>query len=280
MVGPGGRTSRWRISGCVAVTLGLWPCAAHAVPAAPVLQADPAVTGQPPHLVWTPVAGATDYVVSRVDDCVTPDVTSTAALTPELSFVDQFIHLPRQARLPYTVQAEDATGLSPQSNCVLVTADQVQPQLTLNALSRPDGSIGLSWDVDDFTDVTLILRRGAAGAGPPASANQGSPVCATPQTSTGCTDSVVVSGQRYGYSLFAVDQAGNLAAESVSGLSQDTAPPSAPTSVVAIPTNGGFDVSWIAAPDADVAGYRVVYKAGTIPPTSVADGAATCEVSA
>ena len=251
---------------------------AAAAPPAPVLQTDAPVTSDSPHVYWTPVAGADQYVVTRLAGC-TSGTPLGAYKTANSWFDDVFIDLRRPARLGYVVQAHDASGWSASSSCVPVTYDPAPPQLFLGADAQPDGSISLHWTVNDFSEVTLVLRRGDPGAGPPASAAEGSPVCATPAVSTGCIDTAPVTGQRYDYSLFAIDAAGNPAATTASALALDTVPPAPPTGLVATPGDGQLSLAWAAPADPGVTGYRVVSKPGGVAPGTATDGTTACEVA-
>ena len=275
-----GRAPRVRVSVAV-VTAGVLLVLAgpaSAVPPAPVLQTDAPVTSDSPHVYWASVPGADRYEVTRLAGC-TSGTPLGAYSTGNSWFDDVFIDLRRPARLGYVVQAHDATGWSASSSCVPVTYDPAPPQLFLGADALQDGTISLHWTVNDFSDVTLVLRRGDPGGGPPASATEGSPACATPPGSTGCIDAAPVSGQRYDYSLFAVDAAGNPAATTASALALDTVPPASPTGLVATPGDGQLSLAWTAPADVGVAGYRVVSKPGTAPPATATDGTTACDVS-
>jgi hypothetical protein len=104
-------------------------------------------------------------------------------------------------------------------------------------------------------------------------------VCATPPGSTGCIDPAPASGQRYDYSLFAVDAAGNPSATTASALALDSVPPASPTGLLATPGDGLLSLAWTAPADPGVTGYRVVYKPGTAAPATAGDGTMACEVA-
>jgi hypothetical protein len=186
----------------------------------------------------------------------------------------------------YVVRAvNDPLELSGDSTCVTVTYDTDPPDISRFAADpQPTGSIALSYAASDPNGpVQLAIRRGAPGQPPPASPTDGVAVCDSPPGSTSCVDAGVVSGARYGYRLFASDGAGNVSSRPLSSvLALDSLAPSSPAGLTAVPGDGSVAVAWTPVPpagsDADLAGYRVVYKPGTAPPANAGDGATLCDV--
>jgi hypothetical protein len=180
---------------------------------------------------------------------------------------------------------KDPFESSGDSNCVTVTYDADPPAIgSFAAAAQPAGSIVLSYGAEDPNGpVTFAIRRSAPGQPPPSGLGDGVAACDAPPGSTSCVDAGTVSGASYGYRLFAVDAAGNVSSRPLSNvLALDTLTPSSPAALAAVPGNGSVAVSWTPVPavgtDADVAGYRVVYKPGAVPPSNAGDGAALCDV--
>jgi hypothetical protein len=249
----------------------------------------PAITAVAPHLEWEASDGATSYRIRRVDGGCSG--TFFYVGTKRTTFFNDGPVESIQPALPghtygYVVRAvTDPIESSGDSNCVTVTYDADPPVIdSFAAAPQPTGSVLLSYAAADPSGpVTFAVRRSAPGQPPPSGPADGVAACDAPPGSTSCLDAGTVSGARYGYRLFAVDAVGNVSSRVLSGvLALDTLAPSSPAGLAALPGSGSVTVSWTAVPavgtDADVAGYRVVYKPGSVPPANAGDGAALCDV--
>jgi hypothetical protein len=279
-------------AGVLTATLAAAPVAVAAPPAPANVRATPPMTNLPPHLEWDTADGATSYTVYRLDgsSCVPTPGNPAKDLGDKL--VTNFTDAVLESRYPadpnhtyaYYVVA-NGDGTSGPSSCVTVVYDTLAPTIGgLSAITRADGSIAVSWTVDDlYQPITLVLRRGGPNLPAPSSPTDGVAVCDTPPGTTSCTDAAVQSGAQYGYRLFASDPAGNPASSDVTAMASDTTPPSAPDGLVLAPGDGQIAVSWnpvaVTGANSDLAGYRVVRGSGAAPPASVTDGTTVCDIA-
>lgn len=173
----------------------------------------------------------------------------------------------------YVVTAEDSLGRSsaPSERLAIVfLAAPKAPQRVVAAAG--DRQIRLSWDAPtefgDGTPVTGELRyqvlRGPAVEGALA------PVTPESVAGTTFTDTGVENDVEYRYAVRAVRldpraTATGAASATVAASPVKTTPPSAPSSLVAIPTPGAVRLAWIPGPEADVALYAVHRAVGSGP---------------
>jgi fibronectin type 3 domain-containing protein len=90
------------------------------------------------------------------------------------------------------------------------------------------------------------------------------PVARTPEGQTALVDTGLRNDTTYWYAVRAVRTEGETTAEGppsarVAATPRDMTPPSAPTALVAVPSEGTVRLSWRASPEPDVAGY-IVYR--------------------
>jgi hypothetical protein len=184
----------------------------------------------------------------------------------------------------YAVQAlSDATS-GDLSSSISVTYDTIPPVLAAPAaVANPNGSVGLGWP--DAADPapgsgisSYIVRRGAS---PPADPTAGTSVCTVALPApTGCVDTTVQNGTSYGYSVFALDGAGNVTRQTVSVRAVDTEAPPAVSGFHASmgPTNA--HLTWNVPPrqgaNSDLAGFRVIRLAAGATPGNPRDGTVVC----
>ena len=126
-----------------------------------------------------------------------------------------------------------------------------------------------------------VVRRGGVSP-PPGDPTAGTAICkvALP-AATGCVDTTALSGLTYGYSVFALDGAGNVARQTVNVKAVDTVAPDAVTGFRSSvgPTNANliWELSARQGKNADVTGYRVLRLAdGVKTPANPKDGTVVC----
>jgi chitodextrinase len=157
----------------------------------------------------------------------------------------------------YTVDSFDTTGnTSAQSEPVTAVTSDTQPPSVPSGLSLTLAakSINLAWNASaDNVGVAgyKIYRNGALLA-----------------TSSGpaYSDTAVVQGKTYSYTVAAYDAAGNVSAQSAakSIAFPDTTPPTMPTKLSLTPATTSIALSWTASTDnVGVAGYYI-YRASTL----------------
>jgi predicted small lipoprotein YifL len=170
-------------------------------------------------------------------------------------------------RYTYTVTSTDVqgrtSGPSPRVSVRLIAVPDVPERLDAEA---GDGRVRLAWlppgrfrDGGAVTEPLAyeVLRAPSADA----------PLAVLGRTSPGqasLIDSAVENDRTYWYAVRAVRVEAGTTAEGpatprVAATPRDATPPSAPTALVAIPSEGRVALSWRASPEADVAGY-VVYR--------------------
>jgi hypothetical protein len=239
-------------------------------------------TNAVPHLTWLPPVtfAVTSWQVYR-DGVALPPITDAATTSFDDATVGaQGAHL-------YSVQALDNGRPGDMSTSITVTYDTLAPAFgAVTATPNVDGSVALSWpDAADASPGSglskYIVRRGAQTT-PPADPSSGTGICTvTLPAPTGCVDSAAVSGSIYGYSVFAIDAAGNLTRQVTSARALDSLPPDPVSGFRAAvgPTNAHLEWNVPArqGKDADLAGYRII-KLGTgiKQPTNPRDGTEVC----
>ena len=238
-------------------------------------------TNTTPHLTWQrPVTFAvTGWQIFRDNTLLTTLDNPTAQ-----SFDDTGV--PSQGLHSYVVRATSGGVVGDASAPVSVVYDTAAPALEApTATPNPDGSVSLSWapavDPSPGAGVSgYVVRRGSSTT-PPGSTSAGTDICTVTTTATGCVDSSAQSGSIYGYSLFALDGAGNLTRQTATARAVDTVAPDPVTGFRASvgPTNAHF--FWNAPArqgrNADLAGYRLIrLAAGAKAPTNPRDGTQVC----
>jgi fibronectin type 3 domain-containing protein len=239
-------------------------------------------TNAVPHITWQPPVtfAVTSWQVYRDGSLLTSLSDPAASSFDDTTGATQGPHL-------YAVQAISGPTAGDVSSPVSVIYDTIPPSLGgVTATPNPDGSIALGWPdaVDAVPGSGLskyIVRRGGQTS-LPADPAAGTAVCTvTLPASTGCIDSATDSGTIYGYSVFAVDAAGNVARQTTSARAFDSLPPDPVTGFRATvgPTNAHLE--WNAplrqGKNADLAGYKII-KLGTgiKQPTNPRDGSEVC----
>lgn len=242
--------------------------------------AAPSPTNALPHLTWQkPTTFAVTSWQVRRDGAVVASIGDADTL----SFDDAGVGT--QGPHTYTVQAMSGATGGDVSSPITVIYDTVAPSVgALAGAGGADGSVSLTWpaasDPDPGSGIASYVVRRAGAA--PADVSAGTAVCTvTPPGGTGCVDSAALSGTTYGYSLFAIDGAGNVARQAVSVKPTDSMPPDAVTGFHASvgPTNAHliWDVPARQGRNADLAGFRIIRLAdGVKSPTNPKDGSAVC----
>lgn len=122
------------------------------------------------------------------------------------------------------------------------------------------------------TAGTHVYRRPADGA-------YGAPLTTDPIADAVYEDTVVALEERVCYELRTVVSTSPLVESAATGevclVRRDIVPPSAPRGLTALEREGGIDLEWSAAPDADVVAYRVYRTASGGAPQRVAEVAET-----
>ena len=172
-------------------------------------------------------------------------------------------------RYTYTVTSTDVqgrtSGPSRRVSARLVAVAEAPPDLQA---APGEGQVQLAWSPPErLRDgrrvpgplVYEVLR--ASGPDAPFTA-----VARTPPGQTTLVDSAVENDRTYWYAVRAVRTEAETTAEGppsarVTATPRDMTPPSAPTALVAVPSEATVRLSWRASPEADVAGY-IVYRTG------------------
>jgi hypothetical protein len=122
------------------------------------------------------------------------------------------------------------------------------------------------------TAGTHVYRRPADGA-------YGAPLTTDPIADAVYEDTVVALEERVCYELRTVVSTSPLVESAATGevclVRRDIVPPSAPRGLTALEREGGIDLEWSTAPDADVVAYRVYRTASGGAPQRVAEVAET-----
>ena len=163
----------------------------------------------------------------------------------------------------YSLVAVDRHGnRSAESGPVAATPTDLTAPAPPTGLVATAGEwqVDLSWSASAEPDVASyrVLRNGAE-------------VATVASPGTGYTDTGLVNGTSYAYSLVAVDRHGNrsVASAPVSGTPTDVAA-AAPTGVTASPGDRQAELRWPTAPEPDVVGYRVLAEDGSTAATAAA----------
>jgi hypothetical protein len=234
-----------------------------------------------PHLTWQqPVTFAVlNWLIYRDGALI---ATIGAATT---SFDDAGVGA--QGPHTYAVQATNGSVVGDMSSSVSVIYDTTRPTLDpASATANPNGSISLSWP--DASDPppgsgisSYVVRRGSGTSAPP-DASSGAAVCTLTPPANACTDSSAKSGTTYGYAVFAIDAAGNLARREASAKAADTLPPDAVAGLKVVSFDRtyarlGWTVPALKGTDSDLAGYKVLrLRPGTKAPLNPQDGTVVC----
>jgi hypothetical protein len=234
-----------------------------------------------PHLTWqTPVTFAvTSWEVYR-DGAPLQAVADPSATSFDDTSASQGSHT-------YAVQALSGAMPGDMSGPVAVTYDSVPPVLDpVTATANPTGSVSITWpaasDPAPGSGVSSYIVRRGAGSSAPADTGAGTGVCTLAAPETGCIDTNAKSGTLYGYAVFAVDAAGNLARREAVAKPLDTQPPDAVTGLKVVSSDRTYvRLGWTApslkGADADLAGYRVLMlRAGATAPLNPGDGTVIC----
>jgi hypothetical protein len=131
------------------------------------------------------------------------------------------------------------------------------PVTGLDLLDRADTTVQLGWANPADPDLGEVVVRRAEGATPPASVTAGTSVPLSGPTATSVTDTGLTSGAVYSYSVFTVDDSGNLR--------------TTPSTVVANPVTGqlsvgdvGLQATWSADFGPTAAGRTVTFQVRSI----------------
>jgi len=229
-----------------------------------VFRAEDAGQGEPRAalLVDDRVPGYTEIATVRLADPPSPLVRGgRVSVTDRRS-------LTQGRRYTYVVVTADAQGrTSAPSPRVMVTFVPA-PEAPADFRVEPgDREARLSWQ------RPARLTDGSAVSGPlvyeilraPSADAPLVPITRTAPDATAATDRGLENDRTYHYAVRAIRQEGGTAIEgevtaSVAVTPADVTPPSPPTELVAIPSEGTVRLSWSPSPEPDVAGY-VVYRA-------------------
>jgi hypothetical protein len=237
-------------------------------------------TSTVPHVTWEPPVtfAVLNWRVYRDGVVVAPALPAAASSFDDATLTAQGPHM-------YVVQAVNGATSGVASSPVSVTYDSMPPALaSATATALPDGSISVDWPaaIDPSPGsglATYLVRRGTT---PPADMSSGTAVCTLTAPDTGCVDRATTNGTFYGYSVFAVDGAGNFVRREASAKASDTVAPDAVTGLKV----ASFDFSYarlvwnvpaLTGANADLAGYRVVQlRRGAKAPLNPQDGTVVC----
>lgn len=172
-------------------------------------------------------------------------------------------------RYTYTVTSTDVqgrtSGPSPRVSARFIAVPEAPHDLHA---APGDGEVRLAWSSPER------LRDGSAVVGPlaydvlraPSADAPLVPVARAPAGQTTLVDTGVENDRTYWYAVRALRTEAATTAEGpatprVAATPRDTTPPSAPTALVAVPSEATVRLSWRASPEPDVAGY-IVYRTG------------------
>jgi hypothetical protein len=234
-----------------------------------------------PHLTWqAPITFAvTGWQVYR-DGAPLQTISDPAAGSYDDASAVQGPHT-------YAVQALSGGTVGELSSAIAVTYDTVAPALDgAVATANANGTVAVSWPA--ATDPApgsgiagYVVRRGAGSSAPPDPAS-GTAVCTAAASDTGCTDAGAKSGTLYGYAVFALDAAGNVARREASAKALDTLSPDAVTGLQVVSSDRtyvrlGWSAPALKGADEDLAGYRVLLlRPGAKAPLNPGDGTVVC----
>jgi hypothetical protein len=238
-------------------------------------------TNTVPHLSWQPPVtfAVTSWRIWR-DGALVATLPDAAAG----SFDDTGLGV--QGPHTYAVQAMSNTTPGDLSSSVSVTYDSVPPALdSATATPSADGTISIAWppaaDPSPGSGMSsYVVRRGSSA---PADPSSGTAVCTLQAPATGCVDTTAKTGTIYGYSVFAIDGAGNVTRRETSAKAADTLAPDPVTGIRALASSPTavrltWDVPPLKGNNADLAGYRVLQlRPGQKVPLHPQDGAILCK---
>jgi hypothetical protein len=155
------------------------------------------------------------------------------------------------------------------------------PVTYLAATASPTG-IQLSWNNPTDTDFASVTIRRAVGTTPPATDTDGTLVATVPTPGQSFVDDGIDNtGATYSYSLFALDNAGNVSlAASITVQSIDSTPPGSVTDLTAATSADGIQLAWSNPSDSDFAGVVIRRAEGSTAPSSPTDGASVTTTDA
>jgi hypothetical protein len=221
-------------------------------------QAEP----KPAVLSWGKVVGYDELASIRLDAPAPATVEGN-----RVRWVDRS-GLSVSRRYVYVVTAVDAIGrMSPPSPRLIITFLAAPLPPARLGVTAGENEVRLSWapppSLLDGSPLSgrieyQVLRAAAAGASP-------MPVMPTPIGETSFTDKGLENERTYYYAVRAVrtEAAGSAVGEptaTVAATPVDLTPPSAPSNLVAVPSEGAVRLAWSPSAEPDVAGY-VIYRA-------------------
>ena len=241
---------RWIWSCASAKAVGAGPAADVTAPSAPTALAA-TVSDRKVVLLWNPSTdnvGVTAYRVYR-------DAVLAGTVTTTTTFSDS--PLANGVAYKYLVVAVDGAGNASTPAAVSATAggvkDTIPPSSPPNFIAAAgDRQVVLSWDAS--TDDTKVVFYQVFRDGIPIGA----------QEVRTLTDTGLVNGQTYTYTVIAHDTADNTSpASSASATPSDAQPPTVPAGLVATPGVGSVSLTWSAATDnVGVTAYNVFRSSG------------------
>ena len=236
-------------------------------------------TNSVPHLTWQPPVtfAVTSWQVYR-DGAPLQAIADASAGSFDDTTAPQGSHT-------YAVQALSGGVPGDVSAPVAVTYDTVAPALaSMTATASPSGVVAINWPVAADPApasgvASYIVRRGVSA---PSDVAGGTGICTVTPADTDCVDSTAKSGTSYGYTVFAVDAAGNKARREATVKAVDTQAPDPIANFKVVTFDRtyarlGWTVPALKGADADVAGYRVIMlRPGAKAPASENDGTVVC----
>ena len=169
-----------------------------------------------------------------------------------------------------------APPTTPPTDTLTPPTDVVPPAIVteLRVTYRGPNQLSLSWTNPTDADLADIIVRRASGDTAPAAPSDGLGVALRTLRADNVTDTGLQDGQRYSYSVFTRDKAGNTSAPAtVTGSTLDvTAPGPVRNLIVADRTAHSITITWANPTDADLAQIIVRRTTGIVPPVSPTDG--------
>ena len=187
---------------------------------------------------WSAVSRADDYVVSR-----NGTVVATVSAT---SFTDT--GLANGTTYSYTVAAHNITGTSGASTAVSARPlPPLPPAPSAPSLSAGDQRVTLSWGTVATATSYVVYRDGIA--------------VAAGLTATSFTDTGLVDGTSYTYTVASTNIAGTSARSAAASATPMPPLPATPSGLAAVAGDAQVSLTWTAVPSAT--GYRV-YRSGVL----------------
>lgn len=216
------------------------------------------------------IVGYTEIAAIRLD-------TPTTSVTGRRATYADRQGLALGRRYTYAVLTSDTEGRigAPSRRVVVTFLAAAAPPEDVTARAD-DTQVRVSWRaserlLDGSPPTGTLSYEVLRGAAPDAPLE---PLPSGPVAGLQLSDQNVENDRTYRYavrtlrSLAGTIVVGPLSAV-VEATPRDTTPPSAPTNLVAIPSEGAARLSWTASPDADVTGYIVYRRTGAGPPVRV-----------